>query len=112
MNTLDTILIYGIPCSLIISVIVMGMLWYNPRLFLQDYPKDIQAAVPPKTKAEKRVSTYWAIVIILLFIAFPLAAALSAKAAHHSLFEIFLSAFGVPFLFNTIDWLILDWLIG
>jgi hypothetical protein len=44
-------------------------------------------------------------------LAFPLAAALSAKAAQHGFLGIFLSAFGVPFLFNVVDWLILDWLI-
>ncbi len=112
MNILSTIIIFGVPCSLILSVAVMAMLWYNPRLLLQDYPKDVQQQVPPKTPAEKRVSAYWAAVFFLLVVAFPLAAApLSSKAAHHSFLEVFLSAFGVAFLFNLVDWLILDWLI-
>jgi hypothetical protein len=42
---------------------------------------------------------------------FPVSAALSAKAAHVSILEIFLSVAGVVFLFNLVDWLILDWLI-
>lgn len=94
-----------------LSIVILAMLWYNPRLLLQDYPKDVQQKVPPKTSAEKRVSAYWATVIFLLMLAFPLAAALSAKAAYHIFFDIFLSAFGVLFLFNLVDLLIMDWLI-
>ena len=48
---------------------------------------------------------------LLLLIAFPAFVALSAKAAHQGFLGIFLSAFGVGFLFNLVDWLILDWLI-
>jgi hypothetical protein len=47
----------------------------------------------------------------LCLLGFPIAAALSAKAAHLNAWEIFLSAAGVVFLFNLVDWLILDWLI-
>ncbi|HZR38783.1 MAG TPA: hypothetical protein VFB12_01615 [Ktedonobacteraceae bacterium] len=111
MDILSTIIIYGIACSFLISIVVLAQLWYNPRLLLQDYPKDVQQQVPPKTPAEKRVSTYWAVVLFLLMLAFPLAAALSSKAAHHSFLEVFLSAFGVLFLFNLVDLLVMDWLI-
>ena len=48
---------------------------------------------------------------LLLLIAFPMLAALSAKAAHQGFPGVFLSAFGVGFLFNLVDWLILDWLL-
>lgn len=47
----------------------------------------------------------------LCLIGFPLAAALATKAAQGNAFEIFLSAAGTLFLFNLVDWLILDWLI-
>lgn len=35
MNILPTIIIYGIPCSLILSIVILAMLWYNPRLLLK-----------------------------------------------------------------------------
>jgi hypothetical protein len=35
MNILPTIIIYGIPCSLILSLVILAMLWYNPRLLLK-----------------------------------------------------------------------------
>ncbi|HZU69511.1 MAG TPA: hypothetical protein VFA09_19715 [Ktedonobacteraceae bacterium] len=67
--------------------------------------------MPPKTLTEKRLSSYWAAVFLLLLIALLVLAALSAKAAHQGFAGVFLSAFGVGFLFNLVDWLILDWLI-
>ena len=110
MEILATILIYGVPASLLLSALILAMLWHNPRLLLQEYPKDVRATVP-KTLEEKRRSASWAAVFLLLLIAFPMLAAFSAKAAHQGFLGVFLSAFGVGFLFNLVDWLILDWLI-
>jgi hypothetical protein len=41
----------------------------------------------------------------------PTAAALWAKAANLGFLGVFLGGFGVLFLSNLVDWLILDWLI-
>ncbi len=111
MGILATILIYGVPASLVLLALILAMLCYNPRLLLQDYPKDVRAAVPPKTPEEKRQSASWAAVLLLLLIAFPMLAAFSTKAAHQGFPSIFLTAFGIGFLCNLVDWLILDWLI-
>jgi len=111
MGILATILIYSVPASLVLSALILALLWHNPRLLLQEYPKDVRAAVPPKTPAEKRLSAYWAGVFLLLLIAFPMLAALSAKAAHQGFPGVLLSTFGVGFLSNLVYWLILDWLI-
>lgn len=111
MNILSTILIFGIPASLLLSAIIFAMSWVNPRLMLRSYPKDVKAAVPPQTPAEKRQTFYWGIPFWLGLLGFPLAAALSVKTLHSSPFEIFLSAAGVLFLFNLVYWLILDWFI-
>lgn len=111
MTTISIILLYGLLASLIGSAIIFAMSWVNPRLMLRSYPKDVQAAVPPQTAAEKRQTLSWGILFWLSLLGFPVAAALAAKAAHGSLFETFLSAAGVVFLFNLVDWLILDWLI-
>ncbi|HEY1348196.1 MAG TPA: hypothetical protein VGF67_01060 [Ktedonobacteraceae bacterium] len=87
------------------------MLIMKNRLLLRSYPKDVQATVPPQTPAEKRQTLLWGIPFWLGLLGFPVAAALSAKAAHGNLLEIFLCATGVIFLFNLVDWLILDWLV-
>jgi hypothetical protein len=111
MTLFSTIIAYGVPCSLVLSALILAMALSNPRYLLQDYPRDVQAAVPPKTAAERRASAYWAALFFLALLAFPIAAALSTKAAQRDFLSIFLSAFGVSFLFNIVDWLILDWLI-
>lgn len=61
MNVFFLILLYGIPASLLLSAIVVGMGLVNPRLMLRSYPKDVQAAVPPQTDQERRQTLYWGI---------------------------------------------------
>jgi hypothetical protein len=111
MRILSTILLYGIPASLLLSVLIFVMGRINPRLMLRSYPKDVQAAVPPQTPTEKRQTLYWGLPFWLCLLGFPIAAALTVHAASQSALDIFLSAAGVVFLFNLVDWLILDWLI-
>ena len=111
MYMLWLILVYGAAASLALSLILLAMGLVNPRLMLQDYPKDIQAAVLPKTPEEKHQTLYWGIPFWVCLLGFPLIAALSAKAAHQGFLELFLSAAGVLFLSNLVDWLIIDWLI-
>src|SRR5207247_4287281 len=90
MNTLSTILIYGIAGSVLISAVLLGMLAVNPRLMLPDYPKDVQAAVPPKTRQDKRQTLYRGLLFWLLLLGLPIASALSANAAHAGRLEIYL----------------------
>lgn len=111
MSTISIVLLYGIPLSLALSAIVLITIYKKPRLMLRDYPADIQNVVPPQTPTEKRQTGYLGVLLVLLMLIFSAAAAFSAKGAHHGFLSIFLSAFGAPFLFNIVDWLILDWLI-
>ena len=111
MNLFSTIILYGVPCSLILSAVILAMAWRNPRFLLQDYPSDIRAAAPPKTPAERRASAYWAALFFLVLVGFPITAALSTRVAQGDFLSVFLSAFGVTLLFNIVDWLVLDWLI-
>jgi hypothetical protein len=108
---MHTVILYGIPLSICLSALIMMMLARNPRPLLHNYPKDVQGAVPAKTAAERRESACWAAMFLLLSVGFPFAAALTAKAIHRDFLEVFLTAFGVAFLFNLADLLVLDWLI-
>jgi len=83
----------------------------NPRLFIQDYPEDIQAAVPPKTDAEKRLTLLIGIPFLLVMLLAPFFSTLSLKQAGASFGALFANAFGVVFFFNLFDLLVLDWLI-
>jgi hypothetical protein len=48
------ILIDGTLLTVVFSVFVIGSMLWNPRLWLQDFPADLQALMPPKTETEKR----------------------------------------------------------
>ena len=108
------ILIDGGITTLIFTVIVLGMLLYNPRLFLggNDYPPDVVAAAPPITAQEKRMSIILSIPFMLLVIGVPVYSTLSFNAqvgGGAPFWALFWHTFGVimmPFLF---DLLFLDW---
>jgi hypothetical protein len=106
---LFSVVLYGVPLLIGLSALIMIMLVRNPRLLLHSYPKDIRSAVPPKSRAERRESAGWTAIFLVLMIVFPFAAALTTP--DRNFLEAFSAAFGVTFLFNLVDWLILDWLI-
>lgn len=96
-----------------LSAVLLGIGLRNPRLMLQDYPKDVQAAVPPKTAAERRETIWWTLPFLTLLFGLPLAAALTLKLQRPDLSfaEAALAAFVVLVVFNLWDWLVLDWLV-
>lgn len=96
-----------------LSAILLGIGLRNPRLMLQDYPKDVQAAVPPKTDAERRETVWWSVPFLLLLFGLPLAATVVAKLLLPDLGFAggFANAFVVMLAFNAFDWLVLDWLV-
>lgn len=113
LNVRD-VLIDGAILSLLASLYLMVLLFLNPRLFLQDYPAPIQAAVPSKTEREKRLSLILGLPFLLLLLIAPLLSTLafvrgSEGGVPH--LTAFLHAFGVVFSFNVVDWLLLDWVV-
>ena len=99
----------GALLSVVASICLLLLLRFNPRLFLGHYPKEIREIVPPRSKKERRMS-----ILLGLLIGAPFASALfwrTATVESHSFWERFAYAFGVLFMFNIVDLLILDWLI-
>jgi hypothetical protein len=111
MFNLSKIILDGLLLSVIASLLLILSLIINPRIFLQDYPKDIQVAVPPKTPSEKRLSLLLGIPFLLALILVPFFSTLSLKQQNSSFLALFMNAFGVAFIFNLVDWLVLDWLM-
>jgi hypothetical protein len=107
----------GALLSALASLYLMSVLLYNPRLFLQDYPTAIQNQVPPKTEREKRQSLLIGIPFLVLLFAVPFLSTLIIRirpvplGAEASYQDLFLHAFGVLFVFNLVDLLVLDWLV-
>ncbi len=114
MLDLSKMLLDGLILSTLASAFIVITLRLNPRIWLQDYPEDIQARVPPKTEQEKRFSLILGIPFLLLLVAGPLISTLALEARHPesaTFFPLAVNAFGVAFVFNVVDWLILDWLM-
>ena len=112
--SVSKIIFDGMIFSLIVSVFIVVTLRLNPRIWLQDYPQDIQSRVLPKTEKEKRLSLILGIPFLILLIAVPFLSTLVLKHQHHgtlSFISLALHAFGVVFVFNVVDWLVLDWLM-
>jgi len=114
MVSIPKIILDGAVFSVIASVLIVITLRLNPRLWLQDYPQDIQALVPPKTDKEKRLSLVLGILFLVLLAAIPLVSTLALNSQYQgeiSFFSLAINAFGVVFVFNVVDWLVLDWLM-
>jgi len=99
----------GVLFSVVASTCLIALLRFNPRIFLRHYPREIREIVPPKSEQERQLS-----ILLGLLIGVPLASALVWRVAtlgSHSFWELFAYAFGVLFIFNLVDLLVLDWLI-
>jgi hypothetical protein len=100
--------------SAIASLYLFVILYINPRLFLQDYPEDIQRAVPQKSSEERRLSILLGTPFLILLFVGPLVSTLSfshQSGGELSYLAASFHAFSVVFIFNLVDWLVLDWLI-
>lgn len=110
MGLTEIILAYGPLTSLLLSVLIIVSLFIQPRIWMKDLPKEVQTAIPPKTKLEKRQS----IIVLILFLFILLVMPVKAMIAYGSpitLLEAWLITFSIYFIFNLVDLLVIDWLI-
>ena len=113
VNIIKTLL-DGLILSVIASIFLVIILRINPRLFLQDYPEEIQSQVPPKTDSEKRQSIIAGIPFLALLFAVPFISTLTLQrqfGGYLPFLQLFLNAFGVGFIFNLVDLILLDWIM-
>ena len=66
MLNFQKILVDGLILSGLASLFILISMRANPRIWLHDYPKEIQARVPPKTAPEKRLSLLIAALVFFL----------------------------------------------
>lgn len=108
------IVIDGLLLSLALGVLIMLSLKYNPRLWIQDYPKYIQAKVPPINAQEKRQQRLMMLPFLLLAFGVPYVSVVLAKAASGGTISFpmaYATAAGVMQVFNLFDAVVLDYLI-
>ena len=84
----------------------------NPRIMLHKYPKEIQAAVPPRTDIEKKQARIYAVPFLLVTIFYPLYSGWHICSSQHLSFgEMFMHVWTLMLAFNIYDLIILDWLM-
>ncbi|MBZ0280200.1 MAG: hypothetical protein K8L97_05635 [Anaerolineae bacterium] len=114
MLSIQRILIDGSLLSLALGLLIMASLYYNPRLWLQDFPAEIRAKLPPVTPREKRDQYILMIPFMLLMFGFPVYSAVQLKLANGGSID-FLTAYLhialIAHIFNLFDAVVLDWLI-
>lgn len=107
------ILIHGAIYSGLFTAALLIMTLKNPRLLLQDYPKEIVRLVPPKTKEEKRLSKIYSVpFFVIVFIAYPTFSGWHyASKNGWSFWDTMKFVWGIMQFLNVYDLLIIDWLI-
>jgi hypothetical protein len=115
MPTVTRILTGGVLLSVLLVLWLFAIFSFrvNPRVFLQDYPKDIRDKAPPQTAAEKRLSRLIKAPLLIFVIGVPLISSWALKRhdpEHATFVAFFLNAFGVVFTFNVFD-LLLDFVL-
>lgn len=104
----------GLIYAIVLSAIVTITQLFNPRLWLNDYPKEIQNMVPENTKEEKLVKGLIGIPFLLIMFGYPIYSTYALKISMGPSFTIpiaFFNMFMICSIFNLFDLLILDWLI-
>lgn len=112
---LSIIFSYGLTMSVLMVLLIGGSIYANPRLWVNDYPPDIRAKVPPKTDAEKKAS--WLVGLPLLLVLFGLPAGGGYTFAQTypelaSFGNLFSTIFGIFLMGNFTDLLLIDWFMG
>ncbi len=106
MINFTKILIDGTILAVVGSIYLLAMLWFNPRLSLNDLPDDIKNAVPPWSKKEKIQAIFFGIPFFILVIGFPFFSTLALKNQYGdtiSFFALFINTFGVIMIFNLVE---------
>lgn len=109
-----TMITDGLILSLAIGVVILGSLYANARLWLQDYPAEIRAKVPPLSRAEKRMQ---GLVMVLFLgvgfgaIAWSFSRLEAANGGNLPFLAAYANAFVMLNIFNLFDAVVIDWLI-
>ena len=113
MSLLTQTVTVGLLLSVVLSLIVFISLWHEPRMWLHDAPKSLQAKVPPKNAREKRITWAYSAIFLPLFFGVPLASGILQQLAHPELgfWDIFLHAAGIVLVFGLVDLVLIDWLV-
>jgi hypothetical protein len=117
MNTaiLQHSLSYGAILSVLMFFLIFGSLYYNPEIWLNDFPADIRkkyGLVSEKSRMEKRWISIAFFLLLLGIIAASLLQLPRLTGEQVTFMPVFLNLYIIFMVFNLVDLLVFDWLIG
>ncbi len=105
------IFVDGSLLTLFVASILVITLYINPRIALSDYPQDVRAAVPPRTRKELLLGILIALVVLPVLVAVPLYSTYWIKQQQSgtiSYWTALLTVFGEYSLVSLFDLVVLD----
>ncbi len=103
-------LIYAGGFALIILISVL----INPRIWMQDFPEELKGSIPPKSNKEVKQTFVTGFLFALFIIGFPLysiSVLVTGTAFAANFLSLFIHAFSVMMICNTIYWIVFDIII-
>lgn len=103
---------YGAVLSAVLSVLLLGVLWMNPEILLNDYPPDIQEKYGPMSDRSKRQRLPVALLIGSVGLGIVILSFSEVRAdggGRISFLTAFVHLFVMLSVFNVVDLLVLDW---
>jgi hypothetical protein len=105
--------ITGLITSLLLTIIIPVSLAINPRLWISDFPKEMQEATTPLSPSEKRNRLLWAIPLMLVMFVYPIFSALQYENVNgaFSFVDAYVFFFVAWMTWNMWDLVIIDWFL-
>ncbi len=107
-------LLYGTVLSVLLSVMIIWSLWFNPEMWLHDAPRAIQEQYGPISARSKQQRTLFIIPFFMVTIGLPWLALYqlpTVTGQEYTFQTVFVTLFIMFMLFNLVDLLVIDWLV-
>lgn len=107
--------VYGLLLSVLFTVVLLGAVFFNVEIMLNDYPPDVKKAYGaernPKTRGERRWFSLLFLLVLFGVLCYSMADLSRSIAIEFNFLTLFVLVFVEVFAFNLWDLLVIDWLI-
>jgi hypothetical protein len=109
----SAVLVDGAVMSVALTIVILGSVAYNPRLWIGDAPEPVRRLAPPLNAAERRDRWIVAGLFLLTIVAGSAwsGSRLIARGGATSFGAVFAHFLGAFFIFNLVDLVVIDWLV-
>ncbi len=108
-------LLYGLILSVLISVVLLGAMFLNVEIMLNDYPPDVKkvygAERNPRTRGQRRVFSLLFLFVLFGVLCYSMVNLAESTSVKLTFLPLFVLVLVEIFTFNLWDLLVLDWLI-